>query len=127
MLDKLRVLVVDDQDSMRQLVMSALRSIGVQHMAQAENGQRALELLKPARTDLVLLDVEMPVMGGEETLKAIRGTPELADLKVIMMTGRADADFVRRMAQVGLDGYLVKPVSAAALQTRIAAAFPAKV
>ncbi len=61
-------------------------------------------------------------MNGIETLKAIRGDEKLRGLKVIMVTGRADADYVRRLAELGIEGYLVKPVSTATLAARIDAA-----
>lgn len=104
---------------MRQLVMSSLRAIGVQRMSTAENGERALEELRYGQTDLVLLDVEMPKLGGVDTLKAIRANPETAKLHVIMMTGRTEAALVQQITALGVNGYLVKPVSATALAARI--------
>jgi two-component system, chemotaxis family, chemotaxis protein CheY len=117
----LRVLVVDDQESMRQLVMSSLRAIGVQRIATAGNGEEALAELRYGQTDLVLLDVEMPRLGGVDTLKAIRANPDMAKLPVIMMTGRTEASLVQEITALGVSGYLVKPVSAAALAARIQA------
>lgn len=119
MLTTLRVLVVDDQESMRQLVASSLRAIGVQRITVAENGVHALEQLRHGMIDLVLLDVEMPKLGGVDTLKAIRANPATAELPVIMMTGRTEASLVQQITALGVNGYLVKPVSAANLAARI--------
>lgn len=120
--EKLRILVVDDQDSMRQLLCTNLRALGISQIQSAEDGVKALAHLRARDHDLVLLDAEMPRMNGIETLTAIRGDEKLRGLKVIMVTGRADAEFVRRLADLGIDGYLVKPVSTATLAARIEAA-----
>lgn len=117
--EQLRILVVDDQESMRQLVCASLRGLGITHVHTAENGVKALAQLRARSVDLVLLDAEMPQMNGIETLTAIRGDESLRKLKVIMVTGRADVDFVQRTARLGIDGYVVKPVSTAALASRI--------
>lgn len=119
MLEWLRTLVVDDQASMRALVMSALRGLGVRSMLEAGDGQEALDLLARKPVDLVLLDAEMPKLDGLGVLRTVRMDPTLGSLKVIMMTGRADAEFVKTVARLGVDGYLAKPVSAAALLGKI--------
>jgi CheY-like chemotaxis protein len=85
----------------------------------AEDGLDAIKQLKGRIINLVLLDVEMPRLSGEQTLTMIRQDPELRHTPVVMVTGRADAEFVRRIASLGVDGYLVKPVTAAALLARI--------
>lgn len=118
----LRVLVVDDQESMRQLVCASLRGLGVTHVFNADDGLKALAQLRAHTIDLVLLDAEMPRMNGIETLTAIRGDEKLRALKVIMVTGRADSEFVQRTAKLGIEGYIVKPVSSNALAGRIDAA-----
>lgn len=124
MLDRasLRVLIVDDQQSMRMLITAALRSLGIVGAATAEDGVEALKMLEKRRFDLVLLDAEMPRLSGLEALAAIRRRPEFAALPVIMVTGRADEHFVRTALQQGISGYVVKPVSATTLGARIDAA-----
>lgn len=119
MIEKLRVLVVDDQTSMRQLMISTLHGLGVKAPTGVENGEQALTILQSGRIDLVLLDIEMPGMGGIATLQAIRGARELASLPVIMMTGRSQQTVVKELLALGISGYLLKPVSAAALKARI--------
>jgi len=123
MLQTLRILVVDDQGSMRALVMSALRAMGVRTLMEAADGLEALDVLHRKGADLVLLDAEMPKLDGVSVLRTIRGDPTLSAVKVIMMTGRADAEFVQSIARLGVDGYLAKPVSAAALNARVSQAF----
>ena len=120
--EQLRVLVVDDQDSMRQLLCAGLRNLGIQHIHTAADGVEALAKLRARTIDLVLLDGEMPRMGGFETLTAMRSDAVLSKVRVIMVTGRADTDFVQRTAKLGIDGYLVKPVTTVMLGARIDAA-----
>lgn len=117
--ENLRVLVVDDQDSMRQLLCASLRTLGVNQVTTAEDGEKAVAQLRAKSIDLVLMDSEMPRMTGAEALMIIRNDQKLRATPVIMVTGRADAEFVQRAAKLGIDGYLVKPVSAAALAARI--------
>ncbi len=111
---------------MRQLVASSLRAIGVHRISHAENGEKALAEIERGRTDLVLLDVEMPKLGGVDTLAAIRATPATISLPVIMMTGRTEASLVQQITALGVSGYLVKPVSASALAVRINAVLRAR-
>lgn len=111
-----RVLVVDDQDSMRQLLCSALRALGYTEIVTAADGAEALKFLRGRMIDVMLLDVEMPVMGGFECLRTVRADPQLAATLVVMVTARADEGFVNAIRPLGLRGYLVKPVTAAALK-----------
>lgn len=126
MLSSLRTLVVDDQASMRALVMSALRGIGVRTILEAADGQEALDVLARRGADLVLLDAEMPKLDGAGALRVLRMDPTYSAVKVIMMTGRSDAEFVKTILRLGVDGYLTKPVSAMALQAKIVQAFKAR-
>ena len=112
-----RILVVDDQDSMRQLLCSALRALGYTEVITAANGSEALKILRGRMIDAVLLDVEMPVMGGLECLRAIRDDPKLVDMPVAMVTARADERFVGAIRPLEPRGYLVKPVTAATLKS----------
>lgn len=115
-----RILVVEDQDSMRMLLCSALRALGHPDIITATNGVEALKILRGRMIDLVLLDVEMPVMGGLAMLTEVRADPKLRDTPVIMVTARADAGFVQAIQPLGVTGYLVKPVTAAALRACMA-------
>lgn len=119
-----RILVVDDQESMRLLVKSMLAQQGFLDVLLATDGQDALSVLKKEPIDLVLLDGEMPVLDGIGTLKAIRADKMMARLPVIMVTGRSDVAFVKELSALGLNGYLKKPFSPTALGQRLGALFP---
>jgi two-component system chemotaxis response regulator CheY len=118
-MDSRPLLVVEDQESMRQLILSALRGLGFVDILTAQNGHEALRMLRGRPIALTFLDVEMPVMGGFDTLKEIRADKELAKAPVVMVTSRADAPFIRAIMPLGVSGYLVKPVTAAALKATI--------
>jgi two-component system chemotaxis response regulator CheY len=84
----LNVLVVDDSAVMRAMIIKTLRLCGLplNDIHQASNGQEALQMLEQHWIDLVLLDLNMPVMNGEEVLNRVRQNPETADLSVIVVS-----------------------------------------
>src|SRR5262245_65180413 len=95
--DRAEILVVDDNRVNRLLVAQLLEQLK-HRVSFAENGQRALEVLRDHPADLVLLDVEMPEMNGYETLEALQADPKLRDIPVVRMSSFADADTVARCA-----------------------------
>jgi CheY-like chemotaxis protein len=100
-----RVLVVDDSATVRDLVCELLAESGLE-VLRAEHGREALSLLEGEAPDLVLSDVEMPVMDGFELLREVR--TRLPHLPVIMLTTRGSAEDRRRAASLGANAYLVK-------------------
>lgn len=115
----LRVLVTDDQESMRMLLRACLKTLDVTDVAEAASGFEALTVLESRPIDLVLLDCEMPEMDGVQTLQAIRAGRDYAKVPVIMVTACAKDCMVRAIAALGVNGYLLKPVSAKLLAERI--------
>src|SRR6185369_3892145 len=85
------LLVVDDNRVNRLLLGRALEQLG-HTVTFAENGRAALETLKKARVDLVLLDIEMPEMDGYQVLGALAGDPHLRDIPVVMMSSLEEVD-----------------------------------
>jgi len=115
----LKVLVVDDMMSMRNIVKRALLSIGYRDIHDASNGEEALEKLKSAGFGLVLLDWNMPVMSGIELLRAIRANSALQVLPVLMITAEVKMENIMEAIQTGVSDYLVKPFSEQALQEKL--------
>jgi two-component system KDP operon response regulator KdpE len=112
-----RILVVDDEPQIRRVMRSALTAEGYE-VHDEKTGEGALEALRKERYDLVLLDVNMPGMGGLETCRLIRGSSEIA---VIMLTVRgAEQDKVAAL-DAGADDYVTKPFSMPELLARIRA------
>lgn len=115
----LKVLVVDDMMSMRNIVKRALREIGYQDLHDASNGEDALEKLKSGGFGLVLLDWNMPVMNGLELLRAVRADPTLNKMAVLMITAEAKAENIMEAVQAGVSDYLVKPFSTQGLEEKL--------
>jgi len=105
--EKGRVLVVDDDAGVREVVRSMLESAGYQ-VVVAENGKEAMKLLETERADLILTDLVMPEQEGIETIKTLRR--EYPDLKVIAMSGAFGGDYLRIAAYLGAHATLAKPI-----------------
>jgi adenylate cyclase len=119
------LLVVDDNRVNRLLVGRTLEQFG-HHVAFAENGRLALEMLRSRPADLVLLDIEMPEMDGYQTLDALQADPKLRDIPVVMMSSLEEIDGVARCIEMGAEDYLFKPVNAVLLRARVAASLEKK-
>ncbi len=119
----LRVLVVDDQHTMRMLVRTCLQQLGVADVNEAVDGEDGLRKLVADRVHLVIADFNMPKLDGLDLLRAVRTHPPTSKIAYIMLTGRADKDLVQRAVQFGVNNYLVKPFSVAALREKIEAVF----
>lgn len=109
-----RVLVVDDISVNRLVMVKILETLGAT-CEMAENGQEALERFeasKPGEYDLILMDIQMPVMNGYEATRAIRasGHPSAQSVAIIAMTANAFVDDIREALESGMDAHLAKPV-----------------
>lgn len=113
-----RVLVVDDDTMNLRFAARLLRELGYSG-ALVNDGQKALRLIDQQSFDLVLLDINMPGMNGQDTLKALRARPGKR-LPVLMVTGHGDDDTRRHFSSLGADGLLLKPLAAAPLRQAIA-------
>jgi DNA-binding response OmpR family regulator len=105
----MKVLIVDDTEDVRALLRMALSIAGIESV-EANEGPTALEMLADGvHPDLVLLDVQMPVMDGWHVLTAIREAPNTSDLPVIMCTVKSRPEDMLKGWELGCDGYLSKP------------------
>ncbi len=107
-LQQRKVLVVDDSRSILKLVVEELRAYGF-IVDTAEDGRKALDLLAGVRPDLILSDINMPLMDGFELCKAVKSDPSLSSIPFVVMSTNADRIHMSRMIQYGAAGYLVKP------------------
>lgn len=106
----MEILIADDDDACRVYLELVVRMLS-HTSATARNGIEALELLEHFEFDAVLLDVEMPVMGGIETLQHIRTNPALRDLPVYALTAHSSGPEMERIHGAGFSGCLSKPCS----------------
>jgi two-component system KDP operon response regulator KdpE len=113
-----RILVVDDEPQIRRIMRTALTGSGYE-VTDAKTGEEALEVVREFRPDLVLLDMNMPGMGGLEACRSLRADPNIA---IIMLTVRdSERDKVEAL-DAGADDYVTKPFSTPELLARIRAA-----
>ena len=114
------ILLVDDDPDCRLLIRDAIAECKVSNQVfEVENGQDALDFLsrkgaygdKP-RPGLIYLDIEMPGIDGQETLRRIRANPDLREVPVVMMTGVADEAQMKLAAVNGANSYTIKPANA---------------
>ena len=116
-----RILVVDDEPQIRRVMRTTLVANGYE-MAEARSGEDALAMLRSERYDLVLLDVNMPGLGGIAACRAIRSERPGLDLAIIMLTVRNDERDKVEALDAGADDYVTKPYSTPELLARIRAA-----
>ena len=121
----MRILVVDDFLTMRRVVRGFLREMGFDDVAEAAHGMAALEELRATAADVVITDIEMPILGGFGLLSAIKKDAALRDVPVLMVTAEARKDEIVRCMQAGAAAYLVKPFTRETLEEKLRLAVPA--
>jgi signal transduction histidine kinase len=112
------VLVVDDEPDMRRFLVSRL--VDEYRVLQSDHGERALALARERRPDLILLDLMLPGMDGIQVCRTLRQFPELAQVKIILLTARMDEASKISALESGADDFLTKPFSTLEVKTRIA-------
>ncbi|MAI08666.1 MAG: hypothetical protein CMF61_06875 [Magnetococcales bacterium] len=116
---RMRILVVDDFQTMRRIIINLLRQLGFTNVVEAQDGQLALEKVKDDSIDLVISDWNMPNMTGLDFLKALRASEEYKDLPFIMVTAEGKKENVIAAVQAGVNNYIVKPFNAATLKEKL--------
>ena len=119
----MRILVVDDSSTMRRIIKTALKDIGLKNIVTANDGDVAWETLQGDTVDLVLSDHKMPNMSGEEFLKLVRGSEKYKCLPFIMITAEGFRENVMAAVKLGVSNYIVKPFSPIQLLEKILKVF----
>jgi two-component system chemotaxis response regulator CheY len=122
----MKILLVDDSQTMRRIVKGVLKELGFTHTVEADNGQRALELLKAEKVDFIVSDWHMPEMTGIELLKAVRASEEWKDLPFLMVTAEGKSQQVLEAVKNQVSNYVVKPFTPATLEDKIKKIFEGK-
>jgi len=120
---QLRVLIVDDTSTSRLLLRDALDQIGVKKVFFATDGEKALKFMMDTPAHLIISDLNMPVMDGMGLLRSIRGYKPTQRVPFIVLTGQADKQIIENAAKLGVNNYLVKPITVAKLKSAIEAIF----
>jgi len=115
----IRFLVVDDFSTMRRIIKNFLNDLGYTNILEADDGKTALPKLKAGEVDFLITDWNMPGMQGLELLRLVRGDPAMKKLPVLMVTAEAKREQIVEAAQAGVNGYVVKPFTAATLKEKI--------
>ena len=121
----MKILVVDDFSTMRRIVRNLLVELGFSGplIQEADDGENAMVMLKSQPFDMVVTDWNMPNMTGIDLLRAIRAVASLKGLPVLMVTAENNRDQIIAAAQAGVNGYIVKPFTAATLQEKLTKIF----
>jgi two-component system chemotaxis response regulator CheY len=112
-----RVLVADDSNTMRKIIVRSLQAVGIPSAVEASDGNEAVQVFIPGHFDLVLTDWNMPGKSGLEVIKEIRAKD--AKVPIIMITTEAEKIRVMQAVQAGVSDYLVKPFTAETLRQKL--------
>ncbi len=114
-------LIVDDSSVMRKIVERALRQAGLPlgTVLEASTGTEALELLRRNRVDLIVSDINMPMMDGLEFLRQLRSQNLAPGVPVVMITTESSEEHVREAILAGAQGYIRKPFTAEQVKDRV--------
>ncbi|MDX1552978.1 MAG: chemotaxis response regulator CheY [Marinobacter sp.] len=115
----MKILIVDDFSTMRRIIKNLLRDLGFTNTDEADDGNTALPMLRSGKYDFLVTDWNMPGMSGLDLLKHVRADENLKTLPVLMVTAEAKRDQIVAAAQAGVNGYVVKPFTAAVLKEKI--------
>lgn len=115
----MKILIVDDFSTMRRIVKNLLRDLGFTNTHEADDGLTALPMLETGNFDFLVTDWNMPGMTGFDLLKTCRADPKLKSLPILMVTAEAKREQIVAAAQAGVNGYIVKPFTAAVLKEKI--------
>jgi two-component system chemotaxis response regulator CheY len=120
----MRVLIVDDYNTMVRIIRNLLRQIGFVEIDDANDGAAALEKMRLQKYGLVISDWNMEPMTGYELLQQVRSEPALAQVPFIMVTAESKTENVIAAKRAGVSNYIVKPFNAQTLKMKIEAVFP---
>src|SRR5258708_39035021 len=113
-----RILVVEDQEDNRRILRDLLTSAGYE-IIQAENGEEPLAAAARERPELILMDIQLPVLDGYEATRRIKANPAVRAIPVIAVTSYALSGDENKARAAGCDAYVTKPFSPRALLAKI--------
>ena len=108
-MDKKRILLVDDEDDIREVAQVSLECIAGWDVVTARSGREAINRAREEKPDAILLDVMMPDMDGPTTFLHLQSDPETVDIPVILLTAKVQATDRRRFSELGVSGVVSKP------------------
>ena len=115
----MKVLIIDDEEDIRQIASLSLGILGGLEVVEAEGGSDGVDKATSEKPDVILLDMMMPVMDGPSTLAALRDNPSTKEIPVIFLTARAMTSEVERLKSMGAAGILTKPFDPTSLASQV--------
>lgn len=115
----MNILVVDDFSTMRRIVKNLLKELGFSKFDEADDGATAWPMIQSGKYDFIVSDWNMPEMTGLDLLKNVRKHEKLKDTPFLLITAEAKRSQILEAAEAGVDGYIVKPFTAATLNGKI--------
>ncbi|MDX2507504.1 MAG: chemotaxis response regulator CheY [Gammaproteobacteria bacterium] len=115
----MKILIVDDFSTMRRIIKNLLRDLGFTNTVEADDGTTAVPILNVGGIDFLVTDWNMPGMQGIDLLRHVRADKKLSTLPVLMVTAEQKREQIIEAAQAGVNGYIVKPFTAATLKEKI--------
>lgn len=119
----IKILVVDDFNTMRRIVKSLLKDLGFKNIVEADDGETAWPLLQRGDIDFLVTDWNMPKMTGIDLVRKVREDDRMAKMPILMVTAEAKREQIIEAAQAGINGYVVKPFSGGTLRDKIEGCF----
>jgi len=116
------ILIVDDNEDNRYTLQMLLEADGHERIASASGGNEAIAVIESENVSLVLLDMMMPDLNGDEVLRMIKSNSDTRDIPVVMISADTDTDKISRCIELGADDYLPKPFNPTILRARIGSA-----
>jgi CheY-like chemotaxis protein len=114
------ILIVDDSQMIRRIVTMILKEYNFEVLT-AENGLVGYEMAKANRPDLIIMDVTMPVMSGIDATIKIKADPEISNIPIVIFTSLGGEDDIRTAQEIGVAGFLNKPISKEEMRSTISA------
>lgn len=115
----MKILVVDDSSTMRRIIINMLTKIGGHEIVEAGNGREGIDKVQTGGIEFILTDWHMPEMNGLEFVRAVRETPGMERVPILMVTSNAVSDEVMEAVKAGVNGYVVKPFQPETLRAKI--------
>ena len=120
---KKRILVIDDEDDIREVAQVSLETVPGWEVLTARSGREGLGMAAVEQPDAILLDVMMPDMDGPTTFQKLQSSPDISHIPVVLLTAKVQAADRRRFSTLGIKGLLAKPFDPLTLADQLAAIF----
>jgi two-component system OmpR family response regulator len=117
----MKVLIIDDEEDVRYIVQMSLGRVGQMTVVEATSGEEGIALAKSEQPTFILLDMMMPGMDGAAVFRALRTSPETAQIPVVFLTAKAMLSEIQRLKDLGAKGVVVKPFDPLTLAREIKA------